>query len=182
MSQSIEFTTAKLASEKGFDITPDFVYDLSDTNNEKRMYGETIGDDELYAPSQSELQKWLREKHKMHCCVSPYEEELGVVLFEGVVVDQLDNFSLYQLNGYDTYEQALEEILFQALELIDLSIDFSQVTDIEFSDVDHSDRPDYCDAFINSATYKGFPATEKELDLINADSGFIHDSLINQLN
>jgi hypothetical protein len=182
MSKLIEFATAKLASEKGFDITPDFVYDLSEESKSIKQYGETFGDDELYAPTQSELQRWLREKHKLHCCVCPYEDEDGAVLFEGTTVEELDSFSIYPLNGYDTYEQALEEVLFQSLEFIDTPIDFSQVTDIEFSDVDHKDHPDYVDAFIESALYKGFPASEKELDLINADSQFVHDSLMNQMN
>jgi hypothetical protein len=58
-------------------------------------------------------------------------------------------------------------------------IDFHQVTDIEFDDVCHADYPDYCDAYISSATYKGRPATEQELDLINDNSSFVHEELWN---
>ena len=38
-----------------------------------------------------------------------------------------------------------------------------ELEDIQFSDVDNSDYPDYSDSFVESATYKGREMTEEEL-------------------
>jgi len=53
---------------------------------------------------------------------------------------------------------------------------------VDFNDVDHNDAPDYVDAYVSRALYKGFPATQDEIDVINENSEFVHDSLFNQLN
>ena len=55
------------------------------------------------------------------------------------------------------------------------------MSDIEFEDVDPKDFPDFCDAFISSATYKGRKMTEEELDKLNDDSDFVYDKLIDYL-
>jgi hypothetical protein len=51
-------------------------------------------------------------------------------------------------------------------------IDFTKIDSIEFDGVDHSDAPDYSDAFIISCDIDGRPATEEELDIINNDDEF----------
>jgi len=49
-------------------------------------------------------------------------------------------------------------------------IDVYKVTDLVWSDVDHTDYPDYCDAFIESATYKDREMTEDEIEELMDDN------------
>ena len=61
-------------------------------------------------------------------------------------------------------------------------IDIKQVTDIEFEDIHHTDYPDYCDAYISEATYKGRKATKEELNEINDKYyDFVYEELINYI-
>ena len=53
----------------------------------------------------------------------------------------------------------------------------NRVSNIVFSDVDHADAPDYCDAFIESADYDGVPMTVEQLDELNEDSDFKYEAL-----
>lgn len=56
-----------------------------------------------------------------------------------------------------------------------IEIDFSKVEDIQIEGVDTSDYPDFCDAFIASATYKGREATEDELEAMTEQHGSLHE-------
>jgi hypothetical protein len=58
-----------------------------------------------------------------------------------------------------------------------MEIDFSAITDVQFEDIDHSDYPDYCDAYIASCLYKGVPATQEEIEAINDNGEFVHEKL-----
>lgn len=60
-------------------------------------------------------------------------------------------------------------------------IDFSKVEDVEIDGIDFRDAPDFCDAFISSATYQGRDATEEELDLMNDDSDFVYECVMDEL-
>jgi len=62
-----------------------------------------------------------------------------------------------------------------------MKIDFSKVENIEIEDIDGRDAPDFCDAFISSATYMGRDATEDELDAINDNSDFVYESVIEHI-
>jgi len=58
-------------------------------------------------------------------------------------------------------------------------IKLEEVEDMQFSDVDNSDYPDYSDAFVESATYKGREMTEEELNEINDDyRDFVYQKLM----
>jgi hypothetical protein len=61
-------------------------------------------------------------------------------------------------------------------------IDFSKIHNIEFDGVDHSDYPDYCDAYILSCDIDGIEATEEQLNEINNDRDFLYEKLFNHLN
>ena len=39
--------------------------------------------------------------------------------------------------------------------------------DIEIDDINMNDYPDFCDAYISSASYKGVDLTESQLDQLN---------------
>jgi hypothetical protein len=55
------------------------------------------------------------------------------------------------------------------------------ISDVVVAGIDHNDSPDFCDAYIESASYDGEPMTEEQLDKINEDSGFIHEQVYKQL-
>ena len=61
-------------------------------------------------------------------------------------------------------------------------IDYKLISNVSLEDIDYSDAPDFCDAFIESADYNGEPMTEKMLNFINEDSDLIHELLLDYLN
>lgn len=61
-------------------------------------------------------------------------------------------------------------------------IDFSKIDNIDFDGIDHSDYPDYCDAYILSCDIDGVEATEEQLNEINEDRDFVYEKLFDYLN
>lgn len=57
----------------------------------------------------------------------------------------------------------------------------TKINNIEFSGVDHNDRPDYSDAFIMDADYDGHPMTPEQLEEVNNNHDFVHEKLIESL-
>ena len=48
------------------------------------------------------------------------------------------------------------------------NINFSQVTDIMIGGIDMNDYPDFCDAYVEEASFKdGTPLTDEQLDAFN---------------
>lgn len=123
--QLISFKTAKLAKEKGFDIVSGFrvlVYQPFSYEGELHE-GLTSYDtitfvkEVIYlAPTQTFLQRWLREKHGYDVFVNyvydtyRYAAEVHWYCTEKNVID---GFTIF-----DKYEDALEEGLQEALNLI----------------------------------------------------------------
>lgn len=131
--QLISFQTAKLAKEKGFQIPcyrhynnkqeliehslvngsstdVEFEVDLDDLNENFNYYS-----DKFNAPTQSLLQKWLREKHKIYVFCTPREFEKG----NGrKTIRWNNNFGVAKSKFSSTYEKALEKGLFEALKSI----------------------------------------------------------------
>jgi hypothetical protein len=74
----------------------------------------------------------------------------------------------------------------QALESCDachatgkLRFDLKEVEILSFSGVDHSDHPDYSDAFIEEALYRGKEMTEDQIDLLqDKHDDFVYDQLM----
>jgi hypothetical protein len=62
-----------------------------------------------------------------------------------------------------------------------INLDYSGISHVYCEDIDHRDAPDYCDAYISEATYFGRRMTELELELLNEDSDFVYDSVIEQI-
>jgi len=106
----ITFETAKLANEKEFNIFQDSGYEQNGTyfDNSRDYDGCKFGYcKEIYlAPTQSLLQRWLREKHNVDVLV--YIVKLKNIYYT----------TIYNNQHYLTYEQALEERLLKALALI----------------------------------------------------------------
>jgi hypothetical protein len=149
--QLISFKTAKLVKEKGFDIgvNQSYVlykesYDYDDDPNHRESY--KVNDieinshyhvnnykgidlsNELYeaysAPTQSLLQKWLREVHNIDVFINRdgmFKKESYCIFIHDNIKDisrlrPLDNDVF---SGYSTYEEALEVGLQEALKLIE---------------------------------------------------------------
>jgi hypothetical protein len=48
-------------------------------------------------------------------------------------------------------------------------MNIQQLEDITLADVCINDYPDFCDAYVESATFNGVPLTELELETLNDD-------------
>ena len=129
----ISLETAKLASEKGFNIKTQNSYNLYIHNDKGPFYRlesnpmypkqnhNQFSNSRFSAPTQSLLQKWLREKHRLFVYVIPR--------FDGF--DHAQYFCNYEVyypgdvesrdvegDGSYTYEEALENGLQEALKQI----------------------------------------------------------------
>jgi len=118
--QLISFETAKLAEEKGFNIPcPLYFRENGSTTTETAMKTSLEGIDYYAQPTQSLLQKWLREVHDIHVYVNYYSfavrESNGYYYHFGKSVR---NVQLMYYGKYNTYEEALEIGLQGALKLI----------------------------------------------------------------
>jgi hypothetical protein len=136
----ISFETAKLAKEKGFQelcyyyykngklIEPslengsstdiEFEVELTELlENRNYKYYNTIS-----VPTQSLLQKWLREEHNIHIdLTTDLYDDLETMCFRGFAILKMKKFKNPLYESYDvfkTYEQALEKGLQEALKLI----------------------------------------------------------------
>lgn len=118
--QFVSFNTAKLAKEKGInfkDIFP-FNYTCYLLTGQKRNSDAYKPSEKVQEniPTQSLLQKWLREKYKIHIVVDTFDEKdhWGYDIFK------IQPFEDVDLGGYDytTFEDALDIGLQEALKLI----------------------------------------------------------------
>jgi hypothetical protein len=92
--QLITFKTAKLAKEKGFDLN------------------RHINDE--CSPTQSLLQKWLRDKHNIHLTVTSISQES----WQYHITKIGDSLGKNYIEDFYNYEEALELGLMEALKLI----------------------------------------------------------------
>lgn len=122
--QLISFETAKLAKEKGFTEPCENWYNFSRLlleNCPQKTYPSNDRKFPSYsAPTQSLLQKWLREKHGIHvtvyfCSKNEYDVSVGKSKYPCMHHDLIYEPKRF----YSTYEQALEIGLKTALELIE---------------------------------------------------------------
>ena len=143
--QLISFETAKLAKEKGFDVPVDSLYSMYSNNNviidndylrkynkfDKKEYIKTknwnLKKKFTSAPTQSLLQKWLREVYNISVNPIPNfktnlnQYHLGIVFINKGVVDAtiIKSDAAYKTTVlFDSYEEALEKGLQEALKLI----------------------------------------------------------------
>lgn len=146
----VSFETAKLAKEKGFNIPVVNYYtsinkynrknylshsegyqterlEESNWNDGKGSYPTKPEDVECSAPTQSLLQKWLREKHNIHIEVwkmsghfraRRFEEVIEKINFDGNVKDVIRHYKYSNYLDGETYEEALEIGLQEGLKLI----------------------------------------------------------------
>lgn len=62
-----------------------------------------------------------------------------------------------------------------------LELDYSKISDIEIENIDYSDYPDFCDAYISDATYDGEPISNEQLEQLNYDTSFVYDEVIKRI-
>ena len=116
------YEVAKLAKEKGFNVQTFDWYDY--TGNYHKGFvphelRECLRYKEYYAPSQSLLQRWLREEKGIHISVE-YERVEGIDDWTfWSYIKKINNAKVVNdaiKSGYNTYEFALEDALKYALE------------------------------------------------------------------
>ena len=130
----IKFETAKLAKEKGFLLhTIDVFYQYDGTkslchrNSKRALQVQDMDRPECYVPTQSLLQKWLREEHDIKLNLETTNRVnsgyICRVLYPpkewSLMSDKYRTFTPSKGNiEYKSYEQALEKGLQEALKLI----------------------------------------------------------------
>ena len=62
-----------------------------------------------------------------------------------------------------------------------MKLDYNLITDVQVDGIDTKDCPDFCDAFISDATYKDRPMTEEELEVLNEDSSYVYECVMDRL-
>ena len=110
----VSLETAKLAKKKEFNEICQYYYEILDKpiTLQKMSCSNAEGYKQPTAPTQSLLQKWLREKHNIH-----------LIAYKNINIDGYDwcyitTDGITNINSYKTYEEALEAGLQEALKLI----------------------------------------------------------------
>lgn len=124
MTELISFQTAKLAREKGFNWNVNKTYfghhnpPMAGSDLSYKTSNKTLGDTIYAAPTQSLLQKWLREKHDIDIMIHLiYTNTTKIHYCANVLPDGINGQEFY-LATKNTYEKALESGVKKALELI----------------------------------------------------------------
>lgn len=61
-------------------------------------------------------------------------------------------------------------------------MDVRKIEDVEIDGIDYRDYPDFCDAFLASATYQGRQLTEKELeDIQDSNPDWFYEQIENAI-
>jgi hypothetical protein len=60
-------------------------------------------------------------------------------------------------------------------------LDYTKIEDVEVDGIDYRDAPDFCDAYISSATYMGREMTDDELEVLNDDGDFRYQATIDRI-
>jgi len=131
--QRVSYNTAVLAKEKGFDIVVSEWYDetgvlIDETSDDHVECMYANGDILCFrngdipnistAPTQSLLQRWLREVHSKDVIVLPYDNV--PINYKSHIYTHLpgNRLSRSVLDPYPTHEKALEQGLYEALSLL----------------------------------------------------------------
>lgn len=123
----VSFKVAQLAKRKGYNIIPRFsdIASLYDKKGNHVYYsnygfmGSGVGDGYIPAPTQSDLQKWLREKHKIHINMnffSPKRNKHWTQFYFYIGTDLFKSGGLMEIaNTMKSFEKILDEGLEKAL-------------------------------------------------------------------
>jgi hypothetical protein len=138
----ITFETAILAKEKGFDVpirqeggvycTVTGLIDIAVTSNQIDNWNASKFLEICSAPTQALLQKWLREVHNIEAAANVHFYNRGSKLGYYYSLDRFSSENIHDghwydeeqfeatgsKNSFETYEEALEKGLYEALKLI----------------------------------------------------------------
>lgn len=118
--QLITFETAKLAKEKGLPQLNNGIYYTKD--KEHCLVGWGIDNLREYsAPTQSLLQKWLREVHKVNIGLTFHQSNGSDISYDYCIhfpYGSQTTVTNWTQNNFVSYEEALEEGLQEVLKLI----------------------------------------------------------------
>lgn len=122
--QLISFEIAKLAKEKGFKEDSRYCFDVNGDSYNVGHNNKIESDQPVYSrPTQSLLQRWLREIHNIHVEVrndvtigSADTMHYSISIVDGRHKNKL--YPLWDSCGIASYEQALQGVLYKALKLI----------------------------------------------------------------
>ena len=108
--QFITFETAKLAKEKGFNEFCKYHFDKNGGrfNSNWNPTKNSQWDDCITQPTQSLLQRWLRETHGLHIHLLFIDNVLG---YQSIITSTISNIELFKNKLYFSYEDALEYAL-----------------------------------------------------------------------
>jgi hypothetical protein len=116
--QVVSIKTAKLAKNKGFNIKTNTV-DYMLNGNYIGERGACVSCTKYVpAPTQSLLQRWLREIHNIHLLLEPYYDEQKVLVYGFDLITERTEEETIVEKGFKTYEDGLEIGLQEALKLI----------------------------------------------------------------
>lgn len=123
----ISLKIAKLAKEKGFTVKDNYSEDFKYYHNVENNYLKyplpfeylRVGyGDDIPAPTQSLLQKWLREEFNIQMVIKPYWDSLlNKCMFSCDVIRIKDGKVIKSLKK-DSYEEALDQGLVNGMSLI----------------------------------------------------------------
>jgi hypothetical protein len=83
---------------------------------------------------------------------------------------------------YNGFEEDYDSTLNERVEDINREINLKRIDNIVFDGIDHTDAPDYCDVFIQSADMNGWPMSEDELTDLNENfNEWVHEKLMDYL-
>jgi len=119
--QLIEFKTAKLAKERGFDIPCKTYYSKEgkDHSSKQRITHKSLRSGGYLKSTQSQLQKWLRDVHDIHTVliIDPHSQ-VGLYGYKIYGYDTNEFKCLKTENLHLSYEGAMELALLNGLKLI----------------------------------------------------------------
>lgn len=123
--QLIEFSTGQIAKTKGFNVPCDARWWIEPASNWKESKQGAVkcknsSEDSIARPTQSLLQKWLREVHKIAVLVDFDKNQDGEGIMYVVnwqLIEELHKGG-YSEKQYSTYEEALEVGLQEGLKHI----------------------------------------------------------------
>jgi hypothetical protein len=119
----------------------------------------------------------------------PWNEVYRVELIEKGICPRCEGSGSIEGETYTADNEDRISKLEQSLEPCDechatgkLCFDLKEVEILSFSGIDHSDYPDYCDAFIEEALYRGNKMTEGQLEVLRDEySEFVYEKLMEHI-
>lgn len=131
MGKIISFDTAKLARNKGFHIEINSLKGVNYYNHKGEFNGDILESikhrndtDNKYklvpAPTQTDLQDWLRIEHKIHIQIIYMDDVLKYGFKITTIEDNTDSYDIFnnEFCGGWEYEEALEHGLVNALKIL----------------------------------------------------------------